>query len=132
VADALDECAIEIASLKSTAAEKSHRLGNGMWQVGDRTEQNGTFKIESKKAKADKVRNKIGAVLPVTLEKTNIVQIVNLAWQKMFATVDMNERSAYRLQRRGGVPSITSFLVILNSKKQRRECSQLMRYMQNR
>jgi hypothetical protein len=29
VADALAECAIEIASLKCTAAEKSHRLGNG-------------------------------------------------------------------------------------------------------
>jgi hypothetical protein len=29
VADALDECAIEIASLKCTAAVKSHILGNG-------------------------------------------------------------------------------------------------------
>jgi hypothetical protein len=29
VADALDEYAIEIASLKCTASEKSHRLGNG-------------------------------------------------------------------------------------------------------
>jgi hypothetical protein len=29
MADALDECAIEIVSLKCTAAEKSHRLGNG-------------------------------------------------------------------------------------------------------
>jgi CO dehydrogenase nickel-insertion accessory protein CooC1 len=29
VVDALDECAIEIASLKCTAVEKSHRLGNG-------------------------------------------------------------------------------------------------------
>jgi hypothetical protein len=67
--------------------------GTSMWQVGDSTEQNGTFKIESKEANADTVRNKIGAGLPVTLEKTDIVRIVNVAWQESFARVDMNKRA---------------------------------------
>jgi hypothetical protein len=64
-----------------------------MWQVGDSTEHNGTFKIESKKVKADTVRNKIGAGLPETLEKTDIVRIVNGAWHKSFARVDTNKRA---------------------------------------
>jgi hypothetical protein len=50
-----------------------------MWQVGGSTEQHGTFKIESKKAKADTARNNIGAGLPAMIEKTDIVQIVNVA-----------------------------------------------------
>jgi hypothetical protein len=33
--------------------------GTSMWQVGDSTEQNGKFKIECEKVKADTVRNKI-------------------------------------------------------------------------
>jgi hypothetical protein len=41
--------------------------GTSMWQVGYSTEQNRTFKIESKKANSDTVRNKIGAGLPATL-----------------------------------------------------------------
>jgi hypothetical protein len=64
-----------------------------MWQVGYSTEQSGTFKIESKKTKADTVRNKIGAGLPTTLEKTDIVRIVNVAWQKSFARVNTNNRA---------------------------------------
>jgi hypothetical protein len=32
-----------------------------MWQLGDSAEQNGTFKIESKKANAETVRCKIRA-----------------------------------------------------------------------
>jgi hypothetical protein len=64
-----------------------------MWQVGDSTEQNGTFKIESKKAKTCTVRDKIRAGLPATLEKSDIVRIVNVAWQKSFARVDTNKRA---------------------------------------
>jgi hypothetical protein len=97
--------------------------GTSMWQVGDSTEQNGTFKIESKKANANTVRNKIGAGLPAMLEKTDIVRIVNLPG--LTQTREL-------LQRDGGVPLITSFLIILNSKRQMREYIQLMRYMRAR
>jgi hypothetical protein len=64
-----------------------------MWQVGDSTEQNGTFKIECKKMKADTVRDKIRAGLPATLDKSDIVRIVNVAWQKSFTRVDTNKRA---------------------------------------
>jgi hypothetical protein len=53
--------------------------GTSMWQVGDSTEQNGTFKIECKKVKADTGRNKIRAGLPATLYKSDIVRIINFA-----------------------------------------------------
>jgi hypothetical protein len=61
-----------------------------VWQVGDRTEQNGTFKIESKKAKADTVQRKIRDGLPATLERSDIVRIVSIAWKKSFARADTN------------------------------------------
>jgi hypothetical protein len=43
--------------------------------------------------KADTVRNKIRAGLPATLDTSEIVQIVNVAWQKSFARVDTNKRA---------------------------------------
>jgi hypothetical protein len=61
-----------------------------VWQLGDSAEQNGTFKIESKKSKADTVRCNIRAGLPATLKRSDIVRIVNVAWQKSFARVDTN------------------------------------------
>jgi hypothetical protein len=64
--------------------------GKSVWQVGDSPEQSGTFKIESKKEKADTVRRKIRAGLPATLERSDIVRIVNIAWDKSFSRVDTN------------------------------------------
>jgi hypothetical protein len=49
------------------------------WQLRDSAEQNGTFKIESMKAKADTGRCNICAGLPATLERSDIVRIVNIA-----------------------------------------------------
>jgi hypothetical protein len=66
--------------------------GTSMWQVGDSTEQSGTFKIESNKVKAATVTNKIRAGLPPTFERTNIVHIVNVAWQSSFARVATKKR----------------------------------------
>jgi hypothetical protein len=67
--------------------------GTSVWQVGDGVEQNGTFKIESKKAKSDTVTSKILSGLPDTLERSDIVRIVNIAWQKSFARVETNKRA---------------------------------------
>jgi hypothetical protein len=64
--------------------------GTSVWQLGDSAEQNGTFKIESKKENAETVRCKIRAGFPATLERSDIVRIVNIAWQKSFARVDTN------------------------------------------
>jgi hypothetical protein len=66
--------------------------GTSVWQLGDSAEQNGTLKIDIKKAKAETVRCKIRAGLPATLERSDIVRIVNIAWQKSFARVNTNLR----------------------------------------
>jgi hypothetical protein len=64
--------------------------GTSVWQVRNSPEQNGTFKIESKKANADTVRRNIRAGLPATIECSDIVSIVNIAWQKSFSRFDTN------------------------------------------
>jgi hypothetical protein len=61
------------------------------WKMGDSVKQNGTLKIESKKAKSDIVTGKIRSCLPVTLEHSDIVRIVNVAWQKTFARVETHK-----------------------------------------
>jgi hypothetical protein len=45
------------------------------------------------KVKAATVTSKIRAVLPPTIEQTNIVRIVNVAWQHSFARVATNKRA---------------------------------------
>jgi hypothetical protein len=66
--------------------------GTSMLQVGDNTEQNGTFKIESKKVKAATVMSKIGAGLPPALERTDSVRTVNVTWKHSFSRVATNKR----------------------------------------
>jgi hypothetical protein len=67
--------------------------GTLLWQVGDSEAQNGTFKVECKKSKAYTVTAKIRAGLPATLERSDIVPIVHVAWMKLFARVDTNKRA---------------------------------------
>jgi hypothetical protein len=77
------------------------QYGTSMWQVGDNTEQKGTFKIESKKVKAASLTSKIREGLFPTLEQADIVRIVNVAWQHSFARVATNKRAMSAL---GWVP----------------------------
>jgi hypothetical protein len=51
------------------------------------------FKVESKKSKAETARAKIPPGLPATLDRSEIVRIVHVAWKKSFACVDMNNRA---------------------------------------
>jgi hypothetical protein len=64
-----------------------------VWQVGDSVEQNSTFKIESTKANANTATATIQAGLPATLKRSNIVRIVNIAWQNSFARVETNKKA---------------------------------------
>jgi hypothetical protein len=88
--------------------------GTSAWQVGDSVEQNGTFKIESKKAKVDTVTGKIRSSLPDTLECSDNVRIVNVARQKACARVETNKPSTSKV----GVHSITFFWTILSYNSQ--------------
>jgi hypothetical protein len=64
--------------------------GTSVWYLGDSPEQNGTCKIESKKAKEETIWRNIHAGLPAIIERTDIVRIMDIAWQKSFARVDTN------------------------------------------
>jgi hypothetical protein len=103
--------------------------GTSMWQVDASTEQNGTFKVESKKANTATAMRKIRAGLPPTLEWTAIFRIVNVAWQSLLPGLQPTREP---LLHKGGAHSTTSSLTILNYKKQRIECSQYVRYTQDR
>jgi hypothetical protein len=87
--------------------------GTSLWQVGDSEEQNGTFKVERKKSKADTARENIRSGIPTTLERSDIVQIVHVAWKKLFACVNTNKRAIA-----AGDPSATFYWIILNFKRQ--------------
>jgi hypothetical protein len=67
--------------------------GTSLWQVGDSEKQNGTFKVECNKSKSDTVTAKIRAGLPDTLERSDIVRIVHVAWMKLFVRVETNKRA---------------------------------------
>jgi hypothetical protein len=74
-----------------------HHLLRGIYSsYGDRRrsqEQNSTFKIESKKATSDTVTGNIRAGLPATLERSDIVRIVNIAWQHYFARFETHTKA---------------------------------------
>jgi hypothetical protein len=72
-----------------------------VWQLGDSAEQNGTFNIESKKANAETVKCNICAGLSATLERSDIVIILNIASQKSFARGDTNLKA---ISERGWAP----------------------------
>jgi hypothetical protein len=60
--------------------------GTSLWKLGDSQEQNGTFKMECKKSKAETARAKVRAGLPATLERSDIVRIVHVAWKPFFCS----------------------------------------------
>jgi hypothetical protein len=64
-----------------------------VWQVDGSHEQNGTSKIQSKKAKSDTITGNTRAGLPTTLERSDIVRIVNVAWQNSLARVETNKKA---------------------------------------
>ena len=64
--------------------------GTSYWQVGDSAEQNGCFKMYVSRAKTSLLQTKSNTRLTFTIEKTNIIQIVNEAWGKSFAHVETN------------------------------------------
>ena len=62
-----------------------------LWQVGDSSEQNGAYKMSCYAAKQDIVQTKRRAgMFNTNLLRTDIVPIVNYAWEKSFAVVQNN------------------------------------------
>ena len=59
-----------------------------LWQIGDSSEGNGMFKSNWYLAKQDLLRFKIEKGMPLTIEATDIIPLVNIAWSKSFARAD--------------------------------------------
>jgi hypothetical protein len=64
-----------------------------IWQVGDSSEQNGSFKIAFSKAKDALVSFKMRQGWEVTLEAYDIIPLINVAWEKSFARVNTNKKA---------------------------------------
>jgi hypothetical protein len=58
--------------------------GTHLWQVGDSPEQNGSFKIYESKFKEILLRQKEMLYLPPIFGTTDVVPIVNYAWDNSF------------------------------------------------
>ena len=64
--------------------------GTHKWQVGDSRQQNGRWKIEWYKEKDELVSYKREIGLGGTLEKSDIMPIINRIWDKSFANKEGN------------------------------------------
>jgi hypothetical protein len=63
------------------------------WQVGDSSQQNGHFKMLLAKAKSNLVKFKIQHNIPIALTGSDIIPLVNIAWDKSFANVTTNQKA---------------------------------------
>ena len=68
--------------------------GTSYWQVGDSSEQNGSYKMAIMKAKAKLGDMKIKQCIKNPhVEKDKIVLVVNQAWNASFARVEYNKKA---------------------------------------
>ena len=76
--------------------------GTAIWQVADSKEQNGSYKIALARAKKELVDSKLQMhIEPATLCPTDIVPLVNIAWEKSFTRTDLNKKA---IAERGWTP----------------------------
>ena len=55
--------------------------GTALWQVGDSPGQNGSWIVSQVRGKKLLINNKRKHCLPIRVDKSNIILIVNMAWQ---------------------------------------------------
>lgn len=85
--------------------------GTSYWQVGDSSEQNGSFKMALTKAKNDLVTKKNDAGLEFAINKTDIVGLVRQAWKLSFAREDKNRNA---IASRGWGPRALAYNALLH------------------
>lgn len=78
-----------------------------LWQVGDSSEQNGSFKIAFSKAKDEMMAFKMRMGWAPKLEATDIIPLVNKAWAKSFVRVESNKKA---IANRGWYPPTKNIL----------------------
>ena len=67
--------------------------GTALWQVGDSSEQNGSFNIELARAKEQIVDSRQGKCTHACLHSYDIIPLVNASWFPSFARVDTNKKA---------------------------------------
>jgi hypothetical protein len=75
--------------------------GTAHWQVGDSAEQNGSWKMATTRDKRKLSQFRISMGMPLNIRPSDIVPIVNNAWEKSFARVQSNKRA---IAKRGWQP----------------------------
>ena len=66
--------------------------GTALWQVGDSKEQNGSFNIALNSAKDEVLERKEQFGITEGVTDTDLMPIINLAWEKSFARVKKNQQ----------------------------------------
>ena len=85
------------------------------WQVGDSIEQNGCFKMNITKAKRKLLTLKADHRKELTINKVDIVGLVNTAWDNSFANIATNKKAIY--EQEGWYP--LNYYVLLHPEIQR-------------
>jgi hypothetical protein len=67
--------------------------GTALWQVGDSTEQNGNFKMSMNRMKELIMNKRMATMTHVELVSTDIIPLVNYAWERSFMKVESNKRA---------------------------------------
>ena len=68
--------------------------GTALWQVADSKEQNGSYKIALTRAKKNMLDQKLQLHIdPASLCSTDIIPLVNIAWELSFARVNLNKKA---------------------------------------
>ena len=67
--------------------------GTAYWQVGDSKEQNGSFNMAMTDAKRKLLNLKRKHCLKETIDKTDLMLLINIAWNKSFARIDKNRKA---------------------------------------
>jgi hypothetical protein len=82
--------------------------GTHLWQVADSSEQNGTFKIFETEAKDRLLKYKLERRMASTFGPTDIIPILNFAWERSFVKVKSNKKA---IAERGWFPCNRSLLL---------------------
>ena len=56
-----------------------------LWQVGDSSEHNGSYKIELARSKNELIQKKTKKLMKITIEPYEIIPLINSSWSKSFA-----------------------------------------------
>ena len=67
--------------------------GTALWQVEDSKDQNGSFNIALTKAKQKLLEYKVNKCMPGTLEATDMIPLINKAWEHSFARELTNKKA---------------------------------------